>query len=588
MSKPGEKKAEDIPDYNYPTTQTDISSKGSSLILSPDESIAIIGSREGLIHKIQINDSVQTQTNPDIGSIWSLVFDSKGNFYACGSQKLIKQYNSQTLAEIKVLEGHSDEINSLSISSNDKYLYSGCDDHTVRQWPLTEKQIKSEVLYEHKGCVYATDISSNNNFLVTGCGSQTIIVYNIREKKIVATIEDVDSQVWALKISPCLEYFFSGQESSKILVWNFETFEKIFVFEGHSERVRCMSVSPDSRFLISGSIDKTIGIWDVRDRKRVIELTGSKDWVKAAILGKDYDSVYSTGDDQKLTKWNLNNHLINYITATKQENYHKTEDFKVNNKTNDEKLESYENINGTDLIEKKLSNKFQQFLSLTSSEISDSLTQLEKVSISKIEKEKQRLFEKIKNQDDSIETLLSKISHFKGLKQKRTLRLKNFVTRQRNKKFLKITLNKWLKFHQHKQKSRKTHKFIIDFYERGILRKNYTGWRNETKKLHKENLNKANTKKINHEILLAVDSANEEHDLLKTMVQELTEDLRNETIAKNNLKYKFEQALLRGMSALNIENLNIQQEIIFQARTFSETSRTLLYTPDKFGYLTKS
>ena len=72
------------------------------------------------------------------------------------------------------------------------------------------------------------------------------------------------------------------------------------------------------------------------------------------------------------------------------------------------------------------------------------------------------------------------------------------------------------------------------------------------------------------------------------MVQELTEDLRNETIAKNNLKYKFEQALLRGMSALNIENLNIQQEIIFQARTFSETSRTLLYTPDKFGYLTKS
>ena len=96
--------------------------------------------------------------------------------------------------------------------------------------------------------------------MFTGCGSQTIIVYTIREKKIVATIEDVDSQVWALKISPCLEYFFSGQESSKILVWNFETFEKIFVFEGHSERVRCMSVSPDSRFLISGSIDKTIGI----------------------------------------------------------------------------------------------------------------------------------------------------------------------------------------------------------------------------------------------------------------------------------------------------------------------------------------
>ena len=69
------------------------------------------------------------------------------------------------------------------------------------------------------------------------------------------------------------------------------------------------------------------------------------------------------------------------------------------------------------------------------------------------------------------------------------------------------------------------------------------------------------------------------------MVSELTEDLRNETIAKNHLKYKFEQSILRGMSALNLESMNINQDVIFQSRTISDSSRSCLYTPSKLAHL---
>ena len=130
--------------------------------------------------------------------------------------------------------------------------------------------------------------------------------------------------------------------------------------------------------------------------------------------------------------------------------------------------------------------------------------------------------------------------------------------------------------------------YIAKFYIRGILKRNYDGWKRETQNVHHENVNQATLKKIQSEVLTATKNANEEANLLRAMVRELTEDLRNETIAKNSLKYKFEQALLRGMSALNLETMNIHQDIISQSRAFSQTSKALLYTPDKFGYLTRS
>lgn len=73
----------------------------------------------------------------------------------------------------------------------------------------------------------------------------------------------------------------------------------------------------------------------------------------------------------------------------------------------------------------------------------------------------------------------------------------------------------------------------------------------------------------------------DEMELLKTMLVDLTEDLRQATVAKNQLKYQYEQCLLRGMSALNIENIHIQQTSMEHSRDLTETSKSMLYSPEK-------
>lgn len=78
--------------------------------------------------------------------------------------------------------------------------------------------------------------------------------------------------------------------------------------------------------------------------------------------------------------------------------------------------------------------------------------------------------------------------------------------------------------------------------------------------IRREKFVKRSEEKTKEEIFKSIGSISDESDKLRRMICELTEDLRNETLAKNLLKSKFEAALCRGISALNSENANIQQE----------------------------
>ena len=238
--------------------------------------------------------------------------------------------------------------------------------------------------------------------------------------------------------------------------------------------------------------------------------------------------------------------------------------------------------------EEQLSARFKQFLQATKEDMEGALDAQAKKNASRMHQEQERLQAILDNKQRAAEDLIQRITAMRTHKQSRTLRLFSVFKHDENKHKLRQSLNGWIGFHLKRVKKNKMRTFVGSFNRRGILMRIYKAWKNETQTVYRESVNQATMKRIENEVKLATQKAFDENELLKTMVRELTEDLRNETIAKNSMKYKFEQALLRGMSALNMENMNIHQEIISQARNFSDTSRSLLYTPDKLGYLTRS
>lgn len=127
--------------------------------------------------------------------------------------------------------------------------------------------------------------------------------------------------------------------------------------------------------------------------------------------------------------------------------------------------------------------------------------------------------------------------------------------------------------------------YVINFYKRGRMRGVFKAWKIEAHMIFKDHEQEMKRKITQQSRQDAKNEFQSEVAMLKKMVVELTEDLRAETIAKNSLRYQFEQALLRGMNALSMESMSIEQGAIERSKDMSEVSKTLLYTPERYPIL---
>ena len=125
--------------------------------------------------------------------------------------------------------------------------------------------------------------------------------------------------------------------------------------------------------------------------------------------------------------------------------------------------------------------------------------------------------------------------------------------------------------------------YCRSFYHRGLLRAVVSSWKFSTDLSYRSRA------------ALLVSSATEETEkqvyqqchselaTLRSMVGELTEDLRRETQSKNAMRRNYEESLLRSISALDLENSGVQRDIqlsgeVYIEHQLSPISRSLVYS----------
>jgi WD40 repeat protein len=121
-------------------------------------------------------------------------------------------------AALKTLEGHTDRISDLAISTNGQVLASASEDGTVRLWGLPDGTAL-ETLRGHEGAVNCLAIGANGRVLA------------------------------------------SGGEDKMVRLWRLPDGTTIKTLEGHTNVVRCLAVGRDQRILASGGADGEIRLW---------------------------------------------------------------------------------------------------------------------------------------------------------------------------------------------------------------------------------------------------------------------------------------------------------------------------------------
>ena len=128
------------------------------------------------------------------------------------------------------IEGHTNRVSSIVITSDNKYIISGSWDQTVRIWNLQDKS-QEAVLRGHTGYVKSIVITRDNKYIITGSDDRTIRIWNFEARSQAAVLIGHTKSVWSVAISSNSKYIASGFFDHSVRLWNFkekyQTWEKV-------------------------------------------------------------------------------------------------------------------------------------------------------------------------------------------------------------------------------------------------------------------------------------------------------------------------------------------------------------------------
>ncbi|RMF26222.1 MAG: serine/threonine protein kinase, partial [Cyanobacteria bacterium J083] len=99
------------------------------------------------------------------------------------------------------LTGHTEWVNSVAISNNDKYVVSGSGDQSIKIWNLHSGTIYS-TLRGHKGSVNAVAISPNNQLISSGSDDQTIKLWQLETGQLKNNLTGHSQAINSLAFTP--------------------------------------------------------------------------------------------------------------------------------------------------------------------------------------------------------------------------------------------------------------------------------------------------------------------------------------------------------------------------------------------------
>lgn len=281
------------------------------------------------------------------GDVVSLVISLNNKYLFSGSRdKTICQWCLETGELLQTFQGHTGIVWSLAVSFDNKYLYSGSEDETIRQWAIGNEPMSSspkgpsghacgcvQILKGHTGAVTCLVVSPNNKHLYSGSRDYTIRQWYIGNEhagssfltgKPLQILQGHDDFVWCLVASSDGNYLYSGSEDNTIRQWYIGGDDPnngacVRVMKGHFGAVWSLTVSPDNQHLYSASDDHTIRQWYVGDETtnpvnspRIWK--GHTGYVNCVSVSSNNKYLYSGAGDGTIRQWSIGDVQQNIVS----------------------------------------------------------------------------------------------------------------------------------------------------------------------------------------------------------------------------------------------------------------------------------
>ena len=156
---------------------------------------------------------------------------------------------------------HSSWINSIAITSDDRFVVTGSSDKTIKVFSLHEKTLEAIMEGGHTGAIKFTSFTRDGRFLISCCKDRVIKLWNLEEKKEETTTEAYKSHISSMVVTNDENCLVLGLWDCTVRVLDLKKKLKETVFEGHKDWVTSVVCTADSKFAVSASMDMNIRVW---------------------------------------------------------------------------------------------------------------------------------------------------------------------------------------------------------------------------------------------------------------------------------------------------------------------------------------
>jgi WD40 repeat protein len=219
----------------------------------------------------------------------------------------VRLWDMRTRKCVAVLEGHTEEVNSVAFSLDSRLLASSSDDRTVRLWDVVKRQPLG-VLQGHTNAVWSVSFSSDGRQLASGSSDRTVRLWSVPEG-VPGPVLQHALPVPCVAFSPVVgsNMLASGSRDGIIRLWDVSKINPQLLrdLHGHFNVIRSVAFSPDGSQLVSGSLDKTVRLSSVASGKLLKTLTGHSQLVYSVAFHPNGKQVASCSWDSTVRIWTV-------------------------------------------------------------------------------------------------------------------------------------------------------------------------------------------------------------------------------------------------------------------------------------------
>jgi WD40 repeat protein len=223
-----------------------------------------------------------TQHSNDVQSV---TFSSDGSRAASGDRdNTVIVWDAHTWTPFATLKGHKHNVQALIFNSKGRQLTSGAKDQTVIIWDLaTQKPLRT---IKTDKDVTSIAYNPSGTHLAIGGKTNEIAIWDVASGTKSRTLKS-GNDVFTLTYSPNGKLLAAAGKEKSVRLWNLAGTEEGRILEGHRNEISSLAFTPDGEYLASGGGDKSIIIWNVANGSVHKKLEGHTEKIVALVVTRD-------------------------------------------------------------------------------------------------------------------------------------------------------------------------------------------------------------------------------------------------------------------------------------------------------------